>query len=409
MDRRELLLGAAGLVSGLAKPGFAESGSGAETLAEGRRVRLFLAGDVMTGRGIDQVLPHPGDPTLHERWVRSAVGYVELAERAHGKIDRPVAFDYVWGDALKVWDERAPDARIVNLETAVTTSDDAMPGKGIHYRMHPANAPCLTAAGFDVCALANNHLLDWGRAGLEETLTTLGEAGIAIAGAGHDREQAWKPALLPLARSGLATGGRIVLLSLGTTTSGIPPSWAATETRPGVALLPDLSVKTAEEIAGRVEAVRRPGDVVVASLHWGPNWGWEVPPEHRRFARRLIDVAGAHVVHGHSSHHPLGIELHRGRPILYGCGDFLTDYEGISGHEQYRPDLTVAWFLDLDPATGDLLAMTLIPFRLRRFCLRRAPAEDVTWLGRTLDRESRRMGARVRESGEGELAVEPQA
>lgn len=402
MDRRELLLGAAGLVSGLAKPGFAEPRSKTEGRADERPVRLFLAGDVMTGRGIDQVLPHPGDPTLHERWMRSAVGYVELAERTHGKIDRPVAFDYVWGEALEVWERLAPDARIVNLETAVTISDDAMPDKGIHYRMHPANVPCLTAADLDACALANNHLLDWGRAGLEETLATLRDADITVAGAGNDREEAWKPALLPL-----ATGGRIVLLSLGTTTSGIPPSWAATETRPGVALLPDLSVKTAEEMAGRVEAVRRPGDVVVASLHWGPNWGWEVPPEHRRFARRLIDVAGAHVVHGHSSHHPLGIELHRGRPILYGCGDFLTDYEGISGHERYRPDLTVAWFLDLDPTTGDLLALTLIPFRLRRFRLRRAPAESVNWLARTLDRESRRWGARVREAGTRELIVVP--
>ena len=82
-------------------------------------VRLFLCGDVMTGRGIDQVLPHPSDPLLHEGYASSALRYVELAERANGPIPRPVDFAYVWGDALTELERRRPDVRIVNLETAV--------------------------------------------------------------------------------------------------------------------------------------------------------------------------------------------------------------------------------------------------------------------------------------------------
>lgn len=66
----------------------------------------------------------------------------------------------------------APDFRIINLETSITTSEDWAP-KDIHYRMHPANIPCLTVAKVDCCVLANNHVLDWGRSGLVETLETL--------------------------------------------------------------------------------------------------------------------------------------------------------------------------------------------------------------------------------------------
>jgi poly-gamma-glutamate capsule biosynthesis protein CapA/YwtB (metallophosphatase superfamily) len=96
------------------------------------------------------------------------------------------------------------------------------------------------------------------------------------------------------------------------------------------------------------------GDTVIVSIHWGPNWGYDVPVVHRRFARRLIEEAHADIVHGHSAHHPLGVELHAGRPVLYGCGDFINDYEGISGHEEFRSELTLAWLLDYDIARAPL-------------------------------------------------------
>lgn len=121
-------------------------------------VTLFVCGDVMSGRGIDQVLPHPGDPALHEPYMRSASGYVELAERANGPIGRRLDYATLWGDALAEWQRTRPALRIINLETAVTTSSHAWQ-KEINYRMHPANLPLLTAAGIDVCVLANNHVL----------------------------------------------------------------------------------------------------------------------------------------------------------------------------------------------------------------------------------------------------------
>ncbi|MFP4088181.1 MAG: CapA family protein, partial [Desulfobacteraceae bacterium] len=126
---------------------------------------LFMCGDVMTGRGIDQILPHPGDPVLYEPYVRDARRYVALAEEANGPIPHPVAFDYIWGDAIAEMERMNPDLRLINLETSVTTSDDYWKGKGINYRMHPKNIPCITAAKIDFCALSNNHTLDWGYAG----------------------------------------------------------------------------------------------------------------------------------------------------------------------------------------------------------------------------------------------------
>ena len=155
--------------------------------AQPAAVTLFLCGDVMTGRGIDQILPHPGSPRLHEPYLNSAVSYVDLAQRASGPIPRPADFAYIWGDGLGALTRTAPDARIVNLETAITVSDTHWPEKGIHYRMHPANLRCLTAAHINCCVLANNHVLDWGYAGLAETVAALREADIQTTGAGAAR------------------------------------------------------------------------------------------------------------------------------------------------------------------------------------------------------------------------------
>ena len=135
----------------------------------------------MLGRGIDQILAHPGEPRLYERHVRSATTYVELAERKSGAIPRGVGPSYVWGDALPMLRDPALDARIINLETSITTSREFTP-KGINYKMHPLNIGCLSAARVDCCVLANNHVLDFGREGLAETLRSLADAGLRTAG-----------------------------------------------------------------------------------------------------------------------------------------------------------------------------------------------------------------------------------
>ena len=369
------------------------------TSKHAKPIGVFVCGDVMTGRGLDQALPHPGNPVLYEPHVRDAREYVRLAERVSGPIPRPVDFAYLWGDALGELERAGTDARLINLETSITSSEDAWPGKRIHYRMQPQNIGCLTAARIDCCCLANNHVLDWGYAGLTETLRTLDRAGIARAGAGEDAAEAAAPAALDVPGK-----GRVLVFSLGSTTSGIPREWAATRDRPGVNLLEDLSEETARRVAGRIREAKRPGDVAVASIHWGRNWGYEVPDEQIRFAHRLVE-GGVDLVHGHSSHHPKALEVYRDRLILYGCGDFLDDYEGIGGHEAFRSDLRLIHLVRVDPRKGRLVEARLVPMQVGRFRLNRAPETDAKWLCDLLNRLGAPFGTQVQLEGDSGMCL----
>jgi len=185
---------------------------------------MFLCGDVMTGRGIDQVLPYPVPPVLYEPYVHDAREYVDLAEAVNGRIPRPVDFAYIWGDALEELQHAGTDVRIVNLETSITSSEEAWPDKGINYRMNPRNVASITSAGIGCCSLANNHVLDWGYTGLIETLRTLVPQVFRIPG----RASMWlKPQLPP--SSMWQNKGRVLVFGFGSTTSGIPWEWGAAE------------------------------------------------------------------------------------------------------------------------------------------------------------------------------------
>jgi poly-gamma-glutamate synthesis protein (capsule biosynthesis protein) len=292
-----------------------------------------------------------------------------------------------------------PDARIINLETAITRSDDYA-RKGINYRMSPENADCLSAAGIDCCVLANNHVLDWGRSGLLQTLAALERLKIKAAGAGRNVVEAAAPAVLDL-----ATKTRILVFSFGAVTSGITRSWAATTDIPGVNLLTQLSEADARRAAEYIISIKQPGDLAVVSLHWGSNWGYEISAEQQLFARTLIDRANVSIVHGHSSHHAKAIEVYRKRLILYGCGDFLNDYEGIRGYEEFRSDLALMYFANIEAATGNLAAFEIAPLQIKNFRLSRPSRQDIEWMQQTLNRESMRFGTGVVLDPGGRLVV----
>ena len=208
-----------------------------------RSIMLFLAGDVMLGRGIDQILLHPGDPVLHESCCKNAREYVRLAKQKNGPIPSPVSCSYVWGEALKVLERVSPDLRIINLETSITSSNDYWKNKGVHYKMNPQNIDCLQAAKIDVSALANNHVLDWGYPGLRETLETMDAAGVRGIGAGARLKQAARPAVMRVEGK-----GRVLVFSYGVANSGVPPSWAASITQGGVHFLNDLSSRSMKKV-----------------------------------------------------------------------------------------------------------------------------------------------------------------
>ena len=348
-----------------------------------------MGGDVMLGRGVDQILSHPGEPELREPYVRDAREYVRLAERVNGLIARPVDWQWPWGEVLEILDEAAVDVRLINLETAITADGQFADPKPVCYRMHPDNLPALTAFRPDVCALANNHILDFGYQGLTDTVEALTQPGIQGPGAGADLYTARRPAAVTVHDE-----HRVLVGSVAMTSAGVPKSWAADSDRPGVWLIRDLSRHVADDVTAGVLAHKRNGDIAIVSLHWGSNWGYVISPDEIGFAHRLID-GGVDVVHGHSSHHPRPIEIYRGKPILYGCGDVIDDYEGIGGHEKFRAQLRLLYLTSTDPASGELVSLQMIPLRVRRMRLERASQADAEWLRTTLERTSREFGIHV--------------
>jgi poly-gamma-glutamate synthesis protein (capsule biosynthesis protein) len=212
-----------------------------------------------------------------------------------------------------------------------------------------------------------------------------------MAGAGLKEREAQAPAILEIAGK-----GRVVVFAFGEVGSGVPPSWKATVDRPGVNLLTELSRKSVQRIAKMVKAVKQDGDVIIASIHWGGNWGYRVPRKQQEFAHQLIDDAGIDIIHGHSSHHVKALEVYQKKLIIYGCGDFLNDYEGIGGYERFRNDLSLMYFPSVNPLTGELVRLRMIPMRIQRFRLRKASFAEGEWLRDVLNREGLQFDTRVK-------------
>jgi poly-gamma-glutamate synthesis protein (capsule biosynthesis protein) len=135
-------------------------------------------------------------------------------------------------------------------------------------------------------------------------------------------------------------------------------------------------------------------------VHWGANWGYSIAKDQRDFAHQLIDEAGVDAIFGHSSHHPLGIEVYRNKLIIYGAGDFFNDYEGIEGHEEYRGELTLMYFPEFELDSGELVALKMFPMEIEKLRLNKASAEDREWLHTVLNREGQQFGTEVKTDGE---------
>jgi poly-gamma-glutamate synthesis protein (capsule biosynthesis protein) len=236
-------------------------------------------------------------------------------------------------------------------------------------------------------------VLDWGQEGLLDTLDTLDRLHIRHSGAGRDRAEALRPAVLELGDR------RIAVFSVGCADAGVSPRWSAREQRPGVHALVDLGADSARRLRHAIEPWRQPHTLVVLSLHWGPNWGFAIDAAHQRFAHQMIDDAGVDLVHGHSSHHVKGIEVHHGHLILYGCGDLLTDYEGITGYEAYRGDLGLMYFANIDDDNA-LVGLDMVPTRMHRFRITEADSQDTRWLATTLTRSGETLGTSVALAGQ---------
>lgn len=258
-----------------------------------------------------------------------------------------------WGDLLPHLAQA--DLRIINLECALTTHLQpwSRTWKMFHFRADPEAVRVLQVARIDACALANNHILDYEVQGLLDTLHVLDASGIRHAGAGANAEEAATPAIVEVQG---ASPCRVALLSY----TDNEPDFAATAKRPGTNYLEvSLQQEALTRIANNIAQARAQGaDLVVFSNHWGANFVERPSTEFRSFARCVIEL-GADIYHGHSAHICQGIEIYRGKPILYDTGNFIDDY---AVHPQLRNDRSCLFKVMFEH--GKLCRIELLPVSL---------------------------------------------
>ncbi|KAJ5629516.1 hypothetical protein N7528_003173 [Penicillium herquei] len=382
---------------------------------------ITLIGDVMLGRQVDQLLPTSINSPKDARNVSNIKSKHPSTLSSEAYI--PSA---PWGTSLPLL--RSTDLFLINLETAVTTTNQAWPNKTYNYRMHPANlGPVLHAAHVDYASLGNNHVLDYSEEGLVETVWTLKEAGVSFAGAGETTDEAYKPAVLWLPRSvqeyhSRRVYGKVVLPSQMDeehrseagesngfkvhvySASDHPHDWASIPTFHFI----DYSESTRERLKRLCMGSGMQSDssesdtgpaLKIFSVHWGPNYSWTPSDRIRSLAHFLIDECGVDIVYGHSSHHVQGVEVYHGKVILYGCGDFVNDYVF---REAFRNDLGAVWRVIVREAEKDRLILDrleIFPIRIEEFraCLLDVEDKDHIWVREKSGKLSRELGTVARE------------
>ena len=326
-------------------------------------IALGLVGDVMLGRGVDEAL---------KDYRRS---------------------EKLWGDTLSVLE--AADLRVINLECAITTQENpwSRTPKTFHFRADPSRAVrVLSAARIDACSLANNHTLDFEEEGLLDTLEYLDGAGIRYAGAGRDLEEAARPAIL-----GGPDPEKVALLAF----TDNEPAFAAGVGRPGTNYLPtSLEPEVLDRVEAAIAGAREAGaDTILFSNHWGPNMVERPRDIFRRFARSVVD-RGADVYYGHSAHVFQGVEVYRGKPILYDTGDFIDDY---AVDDRLRNDRSFVFLFSVEG--GEFRRLELFPVVLSFAQTRLATGGERQEILRRMERLSAELGTRLLRR-EGALVLE---
>ncbi len=297
---------------------------------------LTFVGDIILGRTVHRIMADRNDWTAPFRMIASETSWADLT--------------------------------IGNLECAL--SDRFTPPENpytLRFLSSTRAVRGLTLAGIDAVSLANNHSMDFGPAALADTQQALGEAGIAWFGAGADRAEALRPAMLRLAERTIALLGF----------DGIAAAWyGATENQPGTAAL------TPEAVRSAISAATDQADIVIPFFHWGVEYTLVPTEEQRAIARIAID-SGATLVVGSHPHWVQGVEWYRGRPIFYSLGNFVFDQEW--SWETKQSVILHLWFTE-----NRLLRYELVPAVIEDY---HRPRLAIGW-------EATVIGHRIRASSE---------
>lgn len=320
--------------------------------------RILFAGDVMLGRGVNEAL-------------------------AGVSPDKP------WGDLLPIF--RQVNLSIVNLECALTLHPIpwTKTPKIFHFRADPERVEVLRAAGIRACVLANNHALDANVEGLVEMMDRLSLSGISFAGVGENLEEARRPKILK-------TDGREPLRVALISATDNEPAFCAGKDQPGTNYLPcDLDAATLDYVGDAVAQARQSGaDIVVFSYHCGPNMVSKPSSAVRRFAQAVID-RGVDVYYGHSAHVFQGVEIYRGKPILFDTGDLLDDYIVDPLMRNDRSFLFVASF-----EGAEFCGIELVPVRLSYARVDLAKGEELEEIMKRMIHASGELGTHLERVGD---------
>lgn len=261
-------------------------------------------------------------------------------------------YAYVWGDTLDIF--RNADLSLVNLECVISSigNEWRKTPKLFHFRANPDAIQVLKNATIDYVALANNHTLDYGYDALEEMLQLLAENKISYSGAGRNLKEAMAVSVLN------ANDIRVGVTAL----TDNQAEWEASDNSAGVNYIP-LSMKGAysDRLKGCISSARMSSDIIIVSAHVGPHFRESPSAEYVDFAHQIIDL-GADIYWGHSNHTPQGIEIYKGKPIMYDCGDFIDDYAIDRYH---RNDLSFLFQLNLEK--GMMKEIELVPTKIYDF------------------------------------------
>ena len=306
---------------------------------------FFVQAESMDGLGnVEQVVECKGGEEVEEvkNFQISLVGDLLMDGSIKRQIDKN-GTDYPW-EMVKAYFQN-DDLTIGNLETSMTTKGSKWPDKLFNFRSDPRNLLSMEKAGIDVLTLANNHILDYGYNGLLDTIKHIDNTGIKRVGAGKNKEDAFKAAIIE------EDGLKIGILSASRVVPDV--KWYATGKRSGLIGAYDVHIK---ELLNEVEKLKKDVDLVVLSIHWGVERSAEPKDQDRILAKKLID-GGVDIIMGHHPHVLQGIEIYKGKPIFYSLGNFVFGTQG-----ELTSNTMIA---QINLVDGQMDNIEIIPFNIR--------------------------------------------
>lgn len=238
-----------------------------------------------------------GDINFDEKW--STTRYLNQCENGIYDCISPELIQYM-NDA---------DIMCLNNEFTYSKRGTPLPGKAYTFRANPKRVQILKQLGVDVVKLANNHVYDYGADALSDTFSTLDSAGIPYIGAGKNLKEAMKPCYFEI-------NSKKIAFVAASRAEKYPMTPQATDSSPGI--LRCYDTKLFKQV---IKKARKKADFVIAYVHWGTEYSYNLEPVQRETAKEYLDC-GADVIIGAHTHCLQGMEYYDGKPIIYSLGNY---------------------------------------------------------------------------------------